>query len=345
MRTTHCSVLWFCPLAKSLRSARKSTIIIHWWAASVSYDFARANLGQVLAKPILGYGRVRVSMVFRSIQLQVPKELLGWEYGTLEVTSNIKSSDLSQDYSNLRLKIRTAVGKGKMASSSDGWKGKKDRAVRIAVRKRYSSCVVIEFRKNSLGFDKTPAYAVLWLKDIPDDEEKTVTLPVWKGDTESLKRAESSCDPNLGEQVGHIEVPLRFWPGLSGYHKKLAHNDPNLTDVMEILDTANDSKEAQETFDSGSDDDSSDSDEEHKSPLGKLKSASSDNDDLQTSGRRGPIAQIREYKNNSPTLHRKHRGLMQWKVGHGHHIHEDLERLFLIMIDLSGRSDYEMGQD
>ncbi|KAI9724513.1 MAG: hypothetical protein M1812_000581 [Candelaria pacifica] len=264
----------------------------------------------------IGYGRARVSMVFRSVQLKVPKALLGWEYGTLEVTSPIKSNDLSQEYLSYRLKIRTTVGKGKMSRSNDGWKGKKDRPVRIAVRKRYSSCVVVEFRKNSLGFDKTPAYAVCWLKDLPDDEEKTVNLPVWKGDAEGLKRAESSCDSELGEKIGHIEVPLRFWPGLSGYHKKLAHNDPNLTDVMEILDTANDNKESQDAFDSGDDDNSSDSEDEHKSPIAKLRSAGSEgkaDHDLQASGRRGPLDQIRDYRDHSSELHRKHRGLMQWK--------------------------------
>ncbi|KAI9783326.1 MAG: hypothetical protein M1835_003821 [Candelina submexicana] len=265
----------------------------------------------------IGYGRARVSMVFRSVQLKLPKAFLGWEYGTLEVTSSIKSSDLSQDYSNLRLKIRTAVGKGKMSSGADGWTSKKNRPVRIAVRKRYSSCVVIEFRKSSLGFDKTPAFAVFWLKDLPDDEEKTLTLPVWKGDSENLKRAESSCDPKLGEKVGNIEVPLKFWPGLSGYHKKLAHNDPNLTDVMEILDTANDNKEGQNAFDSGSENDSSDSEGEHKSPLSSLRSVGSEgkvDKDRQTSGRRGPIAQIKDYRDHSSELHRRHRGLMQWKA-------------------------------
>ncbi|KAI9818058.1 MAG: hypothetical protein M1827_000682 [Pycnora praestabilis] len=264
----------------------------------------------------IGYGRARISMVFRSVQLQAPRELLGWEYGTLEITSAIKPHNLSDDYSHLRLKIRTAVGKGKMYASDGQWTGNKDRLIRLAVRKRYCSCVIIEFRKSNIGFDKTPAYAVFWLKDIPDDEERTVTLPVWKGSA-NLKRAEANCDSELGERLGSIEVPMKFWPGLSGYHKKLTAHDPKLKDVVEVLDVASDNREVEDSLaSSGSDSDSSDEGEQIGKHLGRIvRGGTGDSKDEhnQNSGSRDPITALKDYRDHRHQLHRQHRGLMQWK--------------------------------
>ncbi len=279
----------------------------------------------------LGYGRVRISMVFRSIKLQAPKELLGWDsYGTLEVTGPITSKDISPDLRSLRMKIRTTINRGKMYSSKTDtahgsqWTGKHERPVRVAVRKRYSSCVVIEFRKNNLGLDKTPAFAVLWLKDIPDEEDHTVSLQVWKSDLDTLKRGQSNCDDDLGEQMGTIEVPVKFYRGLGAYHHKLASKSPNLSDVFEVLSTANDNQEVQMAMsdeESADSSDSSDSDEEesHHGTNGLLRKlkingkSSTDRADDDDHKGGGPINQIKDYKVHSEQLHRRHRGLMQWK--------------------------------
>ena len=293
----------------------------------------------------IGYGRARVSMVFRSVQLQVPKEFLGWDYGTLEITGPITSKNLPGDLCGLRLKLRTNIHRVKMysASSEGHWSGKKDRKVRLAVRKRYSSCLVIEFRKNQLAFDKTSAFAVLWLKDIPDDEEKTLTLAVWHGDTD-LKRAESNCIEKTGASSGSIEVPIKFWHGLSGYHKKYAGSNQNLKDVLEVLDTAYDNKETRETLarvdDNESDDSSSDWHDADGAQRSSIGSDSHDRHNQEEAGR-GPWDQVKDYKDHSDQLHRSHRGLMQWKVG----------RLLVVLADLvlilvsTGRAHGEMGEN
>ena len=270
----------------------------------------------------IGYGRIRLSMVFRSIQLQAPKELLGWDYGTLEITDPITTNDLAADLQGLRLKIRSSINRGKMYSAgNDGhWTGKKNRPIYVAIRKRYSSCLVVEFRKHSIAFDKTSAFAVLWLKDIPDDEQITVTVPVWRGHAD-LKRAESNCLETLGEKVGSLKVPLKFWHGLGGYHKKLISNNPNLKDIFEVLDTASDSREVREFMPGGgeSDSDSSDEDKSHGEASGGSpstdKSVSDEYDKHnQVNGERGPLDQLRDYKDHHKQLHRQHRGIMQFKV-------------------------------
>lgn len=281
----------------------------------------------------LGYGRARISLVFRSVQLQAPRELIGWDYGTLEVTGPITSKGIASDLQGLRLKLHTTAARAKMySSSSDGgveWRGKKDRPVRLAVRKRYSTCLVIEFRKSKVGLDTTPAFATLWLKDIPDEEETTLTLPVWHGDA-GLKRAEANCVQDFGEKMGTLQVPLKYWRGLSGYHHKLASKNSSLQDVLEVLETANRSKEVSTAMTDndpdpgGSSSDSSSSDDDDVlEPIrkrGKQLSAAiigkdADRDaDREDDGRRGPLDQLQEYKDHSDEIHRQHRGLMQWKV-------------------------------
>ena len=266
----------------------------------------------------IGYGRIRLSMVFRSCTIQLPRELLGWDYGTLEITGPIITKDLAIDLQHLRLKLRTSVNHQKMYSIGNDqqaqWLGKRDRRVHLAVRKRFSSCLVIEFRKHSAAFDKTPAFAILWFKDIPDDEEKTVILPVWRGNKD-MERAEKSCLDNVGEKAGSLEIPLKLWHGLSRYHKKLTSKNPNLHDVFEVLDTARDNKEVREFMDCSDDSDSDDSDgEEGKG--NRQGSATSDEYDKhnQENGRRGPIDQLKDYKDHHQQLHRQHRGAMQYKV-------------------------------
>ncbi|KAF2185060.1 hypothetical protein K469DRAFT_632812 [Zopfia rhizophila CBS 207.26] len=272
----------------------------------------------------VGYGRARISLVFRSVQLQAPKEMLGWDYGTLDINPVVKAVDLPKELQSMRMKIRTTLARGKLHSGSedgelnqhDGhvvWKTKKERALRLPVRKRYASPLIVEFRKDSALSDRTPAFCVLWLKDIPDNEEQTVRLHVWKGD---LSRAENNVLSECGEKVGEIELTLAFWSGLSGYHGGLAKKDRHIGDIMEVLNTCHDNEEMD--WDDGARDgdnpdtsSSSDSDSDSSflpSFISKKSSGSLDED-----GKRGTIDQIREYKKNQKHLHRRNRGAMQWK--------------------------------
>ena len=270
--------------------------------------------------PIVGgiaYGRIRISMVFRSVALKLPKELLGWDYGTLEITGPVTSKNLPEGLRNLRIKLRTSVNRGKMYSShSDGrWTPKKDRNVRLGVRQRYSSSLIVEFRKSRITLDSTPAFAVLRLKDIPDDEGIRVTIPVWKGDVD-LKRAENNCREVESEKLGSIDIPLRLWHGLSSYHKSLTRNNQSLRDVFEVLDTACDTQEIQEATDGDdpSASDSSDSELKVPSPKSTLDKIAGLNHNQQEDGRRGPLEQLQDYSNHRKQLHRQHRGIMQYKV-------------------------------
>ncbi|QDS67588.1 hypothetical protein FKW77_003676 [Venturia effusa] len=272
----------------------------------------------------IGYGKVRISMVFRSVQLQAPENLLGWEYGTLDIKPEITGKMQDEALEGLRIRARTSLGRGKFHADGNGsWKTKHGRNARLGVRKRYSSPLVLEFRSHSALVDKTTAFAVLWLHQIPDEKEQTITLTVWKGD---LARGEKNTLEEYGEKVGEITVTLLLWKGLSPYHDSLARKDSNIADVMEVLDCAHDNNEidlsssgvhgessATSSSSSSSSSDSSSEDDEEALSTRKAKFQDGASSDLSTDGKRGPVEQLKDYKTHRKQLHRKNRGMMQWK--------------------------------
>jgi hypothetical protein len=163
----------------------------------------------------IGNGKIRLSMVWRSVQLQAPPSLMGWEYGTVEVSPIATCSSSDEGLRTSKLKFRTNLGVGKMYANKEdqSWHAKKDRSLRLAVHNRYSSCMSISFRNNKgmFGGNDTGAFCVLWLKDIPDEVEQELELPVWKGD---YKRATRNVVEEPGEKLGTLKLKLTFWAGL-----------------------------------------------------------------------------------------------------------------------------------
>jgi hypothetical protein len=270
----------------------------------------------------VGYGRARVSMVFRSVQCQLPKQMLGWDYGTLDIQPTVRGIDIPHEMQKMRMKIRTRTSRGKVHSEGHNeWQTKNKKPIRLPIRMRYAAPLVIEFRQDATLRDHTPAFAILWLKDIPDNSEQTVRLTVWKGD---LKRAENNVLPSYGEKVGEIELTLTFWSGLSGYHEKFAKGDQHMGQVMEVLDVSNDQEWSDwDDSDGGGenhapgvspvDDDSSDSDSESDFVPDFLQKDKKRDSRLSENGSRGVIDQVKDYKDSAKQLHRKNRGVMQWK--------------------------------
>lgn len=163
----------------------------------------------------IGYGKIRLSMVWRSVQLQAPRSLIGWQYGTVNIQPVATSSDCPADLKHAKLKLRTDISGGKMYSRGSDvamWAASKDRPLNLAVHKRYSSCFSIAFKdKKKLLGDKVTAFSVCWLKDIPDEEEMTLELPIWKGD---IKRATANCLEQCGERIGTLKLKVTYWPGM-----------------------------------------------------------------------------------------------------------------------------------
>ncbi|KAK3710301.1 hypothetical protein LTR37_010367 [Vermiconidia calcicola] len=259
-----------------------------------------------------GFGRVRISMVWRSVQLRASPEAIGWDYGTLDVQSSVPPNDIPEDLKNLKMKLHTDLGSGKMYAGKhdNGWNTKSEQSLKLPVHKRYSSSLAIEFRHAGVFKDKTAAFAVFWLKNIPDEEEHEVTLDVWKGDFE---RASKNAIPDCGKKVGSIKLKLTFWAGLGAAHSKWASKDQNLRDVVEVLDTARDhlqeSKNEQKAGIVDGDANDSSSDEG-----GFENQDDSQTDGAEGGGNKGPIDKIKDLKKEQKSLSRRNRGLMQWKA-------------------------------
>ena len=324
----------------------------------------------------IGFGRIRISMVFRSVEVEFPRELLGWDYGTLEIKGAIKpKGGFPQGLQNHRIKARSNLGHGKYSAENGQWTPEHgNKSIFLACRNRYSMPLIVEFRKSSVVKDSTPAFGVFWLKDVADDEDKNITIKVWEGGKNNMKKA-TACADYSGlrgneQPLGQIELTVCFWRGLSGYHKDYAqrgkHGD--MRDVMEVLDTVNDEVEDDDAehpeFDdsenSGDSADESEDEKNHaaldnkdgvvtqkkpkklyshvndsnkpsdsakssedgsnasiKNPIENMKSKSKellDSHNKSDDGSRGVVGQLREYKDHRKQLHRKHRGLMQWKA-------------------------------
>jgi hypothetical protein len=291
----------------------------------------------------MGFGRARVSVVFRSVELQLPKELAGWDYGTLEIKSPISTQGLPADLRSHRIKLYSRIAKAKMIAENNEWKFKNNKKSDfIAFSKRYSAALVLEVRKAKMGQDSTPGFGVFWLKDIPDEEEKTVTMKIWKGGKDNVKRATTCADydGNGEEPLGEVQITMKFWRGLSGYHKSYAQKSKtqDMKNVMEALDTVNDEQCDDDNI--MSEDDSSDPDTDDETSK-KLKShtnqdSSEGSDDGlfdkakkvassilgendSEDGERGMRGQVRDYKENRKQLHRQHRGIMQWRAARNAH--------------------------
>ncbi|KAL7791309.1 hypothetical protein V8C37DRAFT_382664 [Trichoderma ceciliae] len=256
----------------------------------------------------IGYGKIRLSMVWRSVQLQAPRNLVGWQYGTVNVQPVAMSADCPQDLKYKKLKLKTDISTAKMYPRGTGeatWGAGRDRALNLAVQKRYSSCLSIAFKDKKVLGDRIAAFSVCWLKDITDEEELTIELPIWKGD---FKRAISCCLDQCGEQVGTLKLNVTFWPGMGAAHSEWANSSEHIRDVVEVIDAARDNlrdddmKKAAGIVDEEISSDSDSSDEDEYIPDGS------------EGHKQGPLDKVRDYKRRDKSLHRQHRGLMQWKV-------------------------------
>ena len=277
----------------------------------------------------IGFGRVRISTVFRAVEAQLPRELLGWEYGTLVVSPDVSAADekLPKELQSMHLKFRCSLASDKMHTVHDGtWTSKHGQSLHLAVRKRYAASLVVEFtsHKHMLSRDKTRAFCIVWLKNLPDGEGKEITLPVWKGD---LERAEKCYMEECGEKIGAIKLTVKFVSGLSGYHLKYGKRDPSLEDVMQALDAAHENSEMEDASTKFVHDASDTSDDEKDEAEGdtasqetaegegdKDKDKENEGGKLENSGERGLLSEIEDYRKHRHQLHRRNRGLMQWQA-------------------------------
>lgn len=188
----------------------------------------------------MGYGRIMISVLFRSVDLQLPKNMLGWDLGSLELLGEKVSveDDTAGYLSSSRIVLHTDVGKGAISrrwldkgESGTSWnldrirEGKNDlqrHRVLIPVRRRYQTPVRVEFFSQSSR--KPVAYAIYWLCDLVDNTETVLHLPVYK--TPMPKQMTQNYISNIetdkidSEKIGSLKMIVRFKMGMDNSHRQ-----------------------------------------------------------------------------------------------------------------------------
>jgi hypothetical protein len=151
----------------------------------------------------VGYGRANVSFLFRSVKTDLPRNLLGWDTGTVEVIGDVFVEAVDgHDFKTKKLSFSTTEDEYKAPSKSariqDGnvhWDLPED-VVRLPVYNRYASALLFEIGSGGPAFIGADSdyVAMVWLKDIIDNEENTVRVPVIEGKKlDVLRQNYSEC--------------------------------------------------------------------------------------------------------------------------------------------------------
>lgn len=194
----------------------------------------------------IGFGRIRISLLFRSVETRLPPNMLGWDIGTFEFMSNrITAPGYS---TNAKLKLRTGGSVGKIGRTSchaiEGGTGQywdlesedAKKAIRMPVKYRYRSPIVFEF--HTAGKRKAVAHAVIWLHHLIDNEETAIDLPIWQTSAPARLTqnyiTEANCKNEAGiedlQEVGRLQFRARFKAGTDDSHKAfISDNDSRET--------------------------------------------------------------------------------------------------------------------
>ena len=198
----------------------------------------------------IGFGRVRISVLFRSVETRLPPQQLGWDVGTFEFTSD-KILATGFHHENAKIKMRTGGSSGKISKKDckktdegDGvfWdlsnkEGKSANSLHLPVKFRYRSPIVFEFHTSGLGKRSIEGYAVIWLHHLEDNKDENISIPIWKTDkgmrlTQNYITEENFNDiPDIKvEEIGRLQFRGRFKAGMDVYHRHyITDNDSRET--------------------------------------------------------------------------------------------------------------------
>ncbi|KXX80686.1 Tricalbin-2 [Madurella mycetomatis] len=206
----------------------------------------------------IGFGRIRISLLFRSVELRLPPTQLGFgEIGTFEFLSDtittsgycpsgrtklrlrtggssasVKSHVCrkTQDGTGLEWDITTSHGKSHSDSSGSNTR------LRLPVRYRYRSPIFVEFHPVSKR-RKTDVFASFWLQDVPDATEQDFDIPIWRCSNPTRLSQNYITPENVASvpdlkvtELGRLRFRGRFKPGTDRDHLRfVSDNDSRET--------------------------------------------------------------------------------------------------------------------
>ncbi|MCJ1313286.1 hypothetical protein MMC25_006963 [Agyrium rufum] len=188
----------------------------------------------------VGFGRARISLLFRSVETRLPPNMLGWDVGTFEFLSK---RILGLNYhTNAKIKLRTGGSTGVISKlqchrlpEGDGmyWDISSEKsthtkgAPRLPVKFRYRSPVVFEF--HTTGKRGAQAYALIWLHHLIDNESTDINIPIWTTKngarltqnyvTEENIKANAVSGLEDLEEIGRLQFRCRFKAGMDEDHE------------------------------------------------------------------------------------------------------------------------------
>ena len=193
----------------------------------------------------IGYGSLRVSILFRNIDIKLPRQLLGWDVGVLSITSGIFAEGVGPEFAGYKIKISTMAASvnisARHASPMSETKGvkwiDKSMPIRIVVRKKFSTPLIIRFR-SKLSV-KNAAIAVFWLRDIPSDEPVDILFSIYRA-TSNIEQVLQNfheindLDKMKGmEKLGTLKMTVFMRSGIGNTRDALSESDSNAREVRE----------------------------------------------------------------------------------------------------------------
>ncbi|KAJ5544997.1 hypothetical protein N7535_006614 [Penicillium sp. DV-2018c] len=194
----------------------------------------------------IGFGRIRVSLLFRHVETKLPPQMLGWDVGTFEFAGQqVTAKGFGRQ---AKIKLRTGGSTGKLTrhycqlNGEDAVYDTSDssfrESLRMPVKHRYRSPVVFEF--HTQGKRGAAAYATLWLQHLVDNEETDIDIPIWTTKmgtrltqnyiTEENWKAKETPGLEDLQEVGRLQFRCKFSPGIDESHERfVVDNDSRET--------------------------------------------------------------------------------------------------------------------
>lgn len=189
----------------------------------------------------IGFGRIRISLLFRSVETRLPPQQLGFSVGTFQFTGERVVAKNYNHHARIKLRTGGSIGKiGRIACKalSEGETGyywdltkvgekNKGKPVRLPVKYRYRSPVVFEF--HIANHRKPDAYAVFWLHTLVDNDPTDLDIPIYKTKapdrltqnyiTPEILKQETLPGLEDLEEVGRLQFSGVFRAGMDDSHE------------------------------------------------------------------------------------------------------------------------------
>ncbi|CAH7672644.1 hypothetical protein PPACK8108_LOCUS7460 [Phakopsora pachyrhizi] len=207
----------------------------------------------------VGFGRAKISVLFESVEANLPRNLMGWDTATLEITSPITAelSDEMVEYlkkKKKKLKLRTNEDTYSLSMITDDLNAESTPSnriswtnlsqiqdydhtvIRLPIYERYKSSVVIDIGSHDSTLsnllltdpEKHHRMSVLWLQTLEDDVEHEIRLPILMGKNSKKLRQNFLNDQTKKthdyQVCGFVSFKARVDPGLDPEHSKYAQS-------------------------------------------------------------------------------------------------------------------------